>query len=508
MNLIDNVALGLQTALTLENLFYCLAGVTLGTFVGVIPGLGALAAISLLLPVTYYIDSTASLVMLAGVYYGTVYGGSTAAILLNLPGVPSAAVACLDGYPLSMQGKGGLALFITTIASFVGSMFGFVLLASLAPIISQLGLMLGPADYVMMMALALTAAGTMSTGSRVKGIAMVVIGLLLGTIGTDVHTGVTRFAFGHAALLDGISLVAIAMGLFGITEVINASAGKGAQGGLPTVTWRSMIPTRKEMRSTAAPMLRGAGIGGFFGALPGVGGTIASFISYALEKRISRHPEKFGHGALEGMSASESANNSAIQTAFIPTLTLGIPGDAVMALMLGALIIHGIAPGPLLIEQQPGLFWGLVMSFVVGNIFLVILNIPLIGIWIKVLSIPRLYLFPAIMIFIAFGALSASMNPFDVYVVAAIGALGWFLFKLGFQPAPLMLGFILGPMLEENFRRALVLSRGNYEVFITRPVSLTLLIATLALIFVPMAFMLLQMAREKRRKQSVAQRDG
>ncbi|MFW5834673.1 MAG: tripartite tricarboxylate transporter permease [Pseudomonadota bacterium] len=486
MSFADSLLLGLATAFEPHNVLYCLIGVTLGTFVGVIPGIGALAAISMLLPVTFYLDSTTSIVMLAGVYYGTVYGGSTAAILLNLPGVPSAAVACLDGYPMTKQGRGGIALFLTTIASFVGSMLGFVALVAFARSIAELGLLLGPADYVMMMALALTAAATISVGSQLKGFAMVILGLLLGTVGTDVHSGVSRFTFGHAALLDGISLVAIAMGLFGISEVVNASAVRTPKEPLPDVRWRSMIPSLAEFGSTIRPMLRGSAIGGFFGALPGVGGTIASFASYAVEKRISPHPERFGKGTVEGMAAAESANNSAIQTAFIPSLALGIPGDAVMALLLGALIIHGITPGPLLIEQQPVLFWGLVMSFVVGNILLVILNIPLIGIWLKLLSIPYHYLFPAVIVFVCFGALSVNLNPFDVYVVALVGAFGWFMSRLGFQPAPLMLGFILGPMLEENLRRTLVISRGDYTVFVERPVSLTLLIATLLLIFVPL----------------------
>lgn len=482
MGVWDGLALGVSVALSATNALYCFLGVLVGTLVGVIPGVGALAAISLLLPLSFYLEPTTALVMLSGVYYGTVYGGSTAAILLNLPGVPSAAVACLDGYPMARAGRGGVALFLTTIASFAGSMLGLLALVLFADLISDVGLMLSPADYFLLMMLGLVAAATIPTGSALKGLAMVAVGLAMGTVGTDIGTGLARFTFGFPELLDGISLVALAMGLFGVSEVIATSTEARASVSSLAIRLRDMLPTRRDWREVATPIMRGAGIGGLFGALPGVGGTIACFISYATEKRLSRHPERFGHGAVEGLAASESANNSAVQTAFIPSLTLGIPGDAVMALMLGALIIHGVTPGPLLIEQQPGMFWGLVVSFVLGNIFLVILNIPLIGIWLKLLSVPYTYLFPAIVVFICFGSYSVGSNVFDVYVLAALGALGWVMALLGFQPAPLLLGFILGPMIEENLRRAMLLSRGSLATFVDDAISMTLTAAVLALV--------------------------
>ena len=482
MGIVEGLGLGLDVALSWTNVWFCFLGVLIGTLVGVIPGVGALAAISMLLPLSFYLDPTTAIVMLAGVYYGTVYGGSTAAILLNLPGVPSAAVACLDGYPMTKQGRGGVALFLTTIASFGGSMLGLLALVLFADAISDIGLSLRPADYFLLMTLGLVAAAAIPTGSPLKGLAMVLIGLAMGYVGTDIATGMARFAFGLPELLDGISLVALAMGIFGISEVVATASQPRRKVAEQKITLRSMVPTRDDLRAMRMPVLRGAGIGGLFGALPGVGGTIACFISYATEKRLSRHPETFGHGAVEGLSASESANNSAIQTAFIPSLTLGIPGDAVMALMLGALIIHGITPGPLLIEQQPGMFWGLIVSFVLGNLFLVILNIPLIGIWLKLLSIPYHFLFPAIVVFICFGAYSVYANPFDVWRLAVLGAVGWMLMLFGFQPAPLLLGFILGPMIEENLRRSLQLSRGDFGTFVSDGLSIGLTLAIVALL--------------------------
>ena len=482
MGIVEGLGLGLDVALSWTNVWFCFLGVLIGTLVGVIPGVGALAAISMLLPLSFYLDPTTAIVMLAGVYYGTVYGGSTAAILLNLPGVPSAAVACLDGYPMTKQGRGGVALFLTTIASFGGSMLGLLALVLFADAISDIGLSLRPADYFLLMTLGLVAAAAIPTGSPLKGLAMVLIGLAMGYVGTDIATGMARFAFGLPELLDGISLVALAMGIFGISEVVATAAQPRRKVAEQKITLRSMVPTRDDLRAMRMPVLRGAGIGGLFGALPGVGGTIACFISYATEKRLSKHPETFGHGAVEGLSASESANNSAIQTAFIPSLTLGIPGDAVMALMLGALIIHGITPGPLLIEQQPGMFWGLIVSFVLGNLFLVILNIPLIGIWLKLLSIPYHFLFPAIVVFICFGAYSVNANPFDVWMLAVLGAVGWMLMLFGFQPAPLLLGFILGPMIEENLRRSLQLSRGDFGTFVSDGLSIGLTLAIVALL--------------------------
>ncbi|MFZ9812646.1 MAG: tripartite tricarboxylate transporter permease, partial [Burkholderiaceae bacterium] len=376
METLDGLLLGLRAALAPQILLYCFVGVFLGTLIGVLPGIGALAAISLLLPITYYIEPTAAIVMLAGVYYGAQYGGSTASILLNLPGTPSSVVACLDGYPMAKQGRAGVALFMTTIASFVGSMLGIALLVMFAPSIAAIGLKFGAAEYFSMMVLGLVAASTLASGSPLKGLAMVVLGLLIGTIGVDVNSGQSRFDFGILPLMDGINLVALAMGVFGVSEIIS-SVLRAREGVVAEkISMRSMLPRRQEVRDSAIPMLRGTGVGGFFGALPGTGVSIAAFMSYALEKRVAKDPSRFGKGAIEGLTAPESANNAAAQTAFVPTLSLGIPGDAVMALMLGALIMHGIQPGPRLMTEQPELFWGLIVSFGIGNIMLLILNIP------------------------------------------------------------------------------------------------------------------------------------
>jgi putative tricarboxylic transport membrane protein len=471
MDIANGLMLGLQSAMQPMTLLYCFIGVFLGTLIGVLPGIGALATISLLLPVTYHIPPTAAIVMLAGVYYGAQYGGSTASILLNLPGTPSSAVACLDGYPMAKQGRAGVALFMTTIASFVGSMLGILMLVLFSPSIAELGLKFGPAEYFSMMLLGLVAASSLASGSPAKGFAMVVLGLLLGTVGTDVNSGVARFDFGVPELMDGINLVALAMGVFGIAEVIGSINQKREGKVKEKISMRTMLPTKKEARDSVMPMLRGTGIGSFFGALPGTGASIASFFSYAVEKKVAKDPSRFGKGAIEGLTAPESANNAAAQTAFVPTLSLGIPGDAVMALMLGALIIHGIQPGPLLMTQQPELFWGLIVSFGIGNIMLMVLNLPLVGIWVAILRIPYNVLYPAILVFISLGVYSVNNNTFDVYMVAFIGAAGYFLSVLKFEAAPLLLGFVLGPLMEENLRRALLLSRGDMMTFIDRPIS-------------------------------------
>lgn len=475
MELLSNLSLGFASALAPATLLYCFVGVLLGTLIGVLPGIGALATISLLLPITYHMTPGTAVIMLAGVYYGAQYGGSTASILLNLPGTPSSAVACLDGYPMARQGRAGVALFMTTVASFVGALIGLFIMAAFTPTIAELGLKFGPAEYFSMMLLGLVAASTMASGSPLKGIAMVVLGLLLGMVGTDVNSGVARFAFDVPELSDGISLVALAMGVFGVAEVINSinNVPRGGVGG--RITLRSMMPTREDNRRSVMPMLRGSAVGSFFGALPGTGASIASFMSYALEKKVAREPARFGNGAVEGVTGPEAANNAAVQTAFVPTLSLGIPGDAVMALMLGALVIHGIQPGPMMITERPELYWGLIASFLVGNIMLVILNVPLIGLWVSILRIPYKVLFPAILVFICLGVYSVNNNTFDVLMVAAIGVAGYVMMLLRFEAAPLLLGFILGPMMEENLRRALLLSRGDPAVFVDRPISASLL---------------------------------
>ncbi|CAN7493132.1 tripartite tricarboxylate transporter permease [Pseudorhodoferax sp. LjRoot39] len=482
MELLSNLWLGLQVASEPITLLYCFGGVLLGTVVGVLPGIGALAAISLLLPLTYHMPPTSAIIMLAGVYYGAQYGGSTASILLNLPGTPSSAVTCLDGYPMARNGKAGVALFVTTIASLAGAMSGLVLLVLFSPAISEIGLKFGPAEFFSMMVLGLVAASSMTTGSAAKGLAMVVFGLLLGMVGTDVNSGVARFSFDVPELMDGISLVALAMGLFGVAEVVRCINSPEMNRKPEKVTLKSMAPTAEEFKATLKPMARGSALGSALGALPGVGPSIAAFMSYAIEKKVAKDPGRFGHGAIEGVTAPESANNAAAQTAFVPSLSLGIPGDAVMAVMLGALIIHGIQPGPMLISEQPQLFWGLVVSFAIGNIMLVLLNLPTIGLWVALLRIPFAWMYPAILVFVALGVYSVNNNTFDIYSVAALGIMGYALMVLRFEPAPLLLGYILGPMLEENLRRALLLSRGDPMVFIDRPISAGLLAATAAML--------------------------
>jgi putative tricarboxylic transport membrane protein len=481
MDFLTNLRIGIDAAFAPMTLLYCFIGVFVGTLIGVLPGIGALATISLLLPITYHLEPTAAIVMLAGVYYGAQYGGSTASILLNLPGTPSSAVACLDGYPMAKSGRAGVALFMTTIASFVGAMIGLIILMAFTPTIAELGLKFGPYEYFAMMLLGLIAASTLASGSPAKGVAMVLLGLILGMVGTDVNSGQPRFDFEIPELMDGLNLVALAMGVFGVAEVIS-SINNVRSGKAEKITMRSMLPSLSEARRSIVPMLRGSGVGSFFGALPGTGASIASFMSYAIEKRVSKTPERFGKGAIEGLTAPEAANNAAVQTAFVPTLSLGIPGDAVMALMLGALIIHGIQPGPLMITEQPALFWGLIVSFIIGNIMLMVLNIPMIGLWVSILRIPYRVLYPAILVFISLGVYSVNNNTFDIMMVAVIGAIGYAMAVFRFEAAPLLLGFILGPLMEEHLRRALLLSRGDPWVFFQRPISGTLMALCLGLL--------------------------
>jgi putative tricarboxylic transport membrane protein len=481
--LVDNLSIGLNSALSLTNLYYCFIGVLLGTFVGVLPGIGALVALSLLLPITFHLPATPAIVMLAGVYYGSTYGGSTASILLNLPGTPSTAVTCLDGYPMAKQGRAGVALLMTTVASFFGATVGILVMTLFSPLIVEFALKFGPAEYFAMMVLGLVAASSVASGSPTKGFAMVVVGLLLGVVGTDLETGTTRFTFGMPELADGVPLVAVAMGLFGVAEVIySVKVVKPGQIDRKAVTYRSMIPTRHDVRRSWMPMVRGSSLGSFFGALPGTGGVIASFMAYAIEKKVAKDPERFGKGAIEGIMAPEAANNSADQTAFIPTLTLGIPGNVVMALMLGALMIHGIAPGSQLMTNEPELFWGVLMSFWIGNLMLLILNIPLIGIWIRLLAVPYHMLYPTVLMFVAIGVYSVNNSPNDVLIVMVLGGLGYLMRLLGMQPAPLILGFVLGPLMEENFRRTMLIARGDFTVFFQRPISAVLMALTLMLV--------------------------
>jgi len=494
--MIDNLILGFDTALTASTLFYCFIGVSIGMFIGVLPGVGPLAAISMLLPMTYYIGATDALVMLAGIYYGAQYGGSVASILLRLPGTASSAVVCLDGYEMTKNGRAGAALFLSAAASFIGGSIGILLMAALAAPLADFALRFGSQEYFMLMALGLVAASTLSEGSAVRGLAMVVLGVALGLVGLDLTSGTMRFVYGQFELMDGVSLVASAMGLFGLSEIL-ANIGRSERGA-PTarITLRSMMPTRRDIRDSLPAMLRGSAIGSFFGALPGTGSTIASFFSYASEKKLARNRAQMGQGAVEGVSGPEAANNAAAQTAFIPTLTLGVPGDAVMALLLGAMIVHGVTPGPQMLTNTPEIFWGLVASFWLGNLILLVFNIPMIGLWVAMLRIPYRWLYPAILVLIVIGTYSVRYSLFDVWQLLAFGLLGYVLRILHFPTAPLVLGLVLGPLMEENFRRSLMLSDGSFTTFVERPISAVMVVIVIAIL---LAQIVLPLARVLRR---------
>lgn len=480
---LSDISAGFAIALAPEALIFCLLGATIGMAIGVLPGIGALATISILLPFTFTLDATHGMIMLAGIFYGAQYGGSVASILLNLPGTASTAVTALDGYPMTRQGRAGVALFLTTIVSFVGGSVAILLMMLVAPGVASLASRFGSTEYFSIMLLALVAAATLAPGSMLKGLAMVAFGLLLGTVGTDITTGSYRFTFGLLGLADGLSLVIVVMGLFGVAEILsNLSGNSPLRPKREPVSLRSMLPTRDDLRRSIGPTWRGSLVGVVTGILPGLGPQVASFIAYATEKRVSRHPEAFGTGVVEGVTAPEASNNAAVQAAFIPTLTLGIPGDAVMAVMMGALMLHGILPGPSLISQEPDLFWGLIASFWVGNIILLVLNIPLIGVWLNVLRIPYRLLYPVILALICVGVFSLRNNAFDIVTVMFFGVVGFGMTLLRLPPAPLLLGLVLGPLVEEHLRRALIIGRGDPIVFLQSPISLAALFATLILI--------------------------
>lgn len=483
MDILNNLSLGFGVALSIENLLYCFGGVLLGTIVGIIPGIGALTAISMLLPLTFYLDPATALIMLSGIWYGTSYGGSTTSILLNIPGTPSNAITCLDGYPMAQNGRAGVALLMTTIASFSAASIGIIICMTLAPVIAAYALRFGPPEYFAIILFGLIAASTISNESPIRGLSMVVVGLIAGTVGMDVYTGALRFTGGYIELADGISLVAFAVGIFGISEVIlSVGQSVGRRFTSKDITIRSMLPRKSELVASIAPVLRGTAFGTFFGTLPGTGPSIAAFVAYATEKRVSPNRKNFGKGAIEGIMAPEAANNAADQASFIPTLSLGIPGSPTMALMLGALLIHGITPGPNLIAEHPALFWGLMISFWIGNLLLLVLNIPLIGLWVRLLTIPYHLLYPAILAFICVGVYSIGNSTFDVFVTAGFGLLGFLARYLGYPIAPLLLGFVLGPLLEEHFRRALLVARGDFSIFLGSGISTTFLILSVALI--------------------------
>jgi putative tricarboxylic transport membrane protein len=463
---------GFGVAIEPHNLMYCFLGVLIGNMVGVLPGMGPLATISILLPLTFGIKAVGAILMLAGVMYGAQYGGAICSILLNLPCHPPHAVTCLDGFPMTQQGRGGVALSVTVLASFVGASWGITEMILLSPLLVKIALQFGPAEIFSIMLLGLLAGSTLARGSPLKGVAMTVFGLMLGIVGADLETGAERFTFGLTNLDDGVELVALALGLFGIAEFMNSiNQTAPIDTKYSNIKLRDMRPSKTDLKQSFFPMLRGTVIGSLCALIPGTGPTIASFIAYATEKKVSKTPERFGHGAIEGVVCPETSTHSSVQGDFIPTMSLGIPGDAVMALLLGALTIQGIVPGPQLITQHPDIFWGLIASFWIGNILLVILNVPLIGIWVKLLAIPYRFLYPSALFFVCIGVYAANNDMFQVGETLVIGILGYVLLRLGFQPAPILLGFVLGPKVEENFRRAMLISRGDLGVFVERPIS-------------------------------------
>ena len=495
MDLFANLSLGFETAFTLQNLLYCFIGCILGTLIGVLPGLGPIATIAMLLPATYALPPIAALIMLAGIYYGSQYGGSTTAILLNIPGETSSVVTAIDGYQMARNGRAGVALFTAGMGSFFAGCVATLVLAAFAAPLSELAFKFGPAEYFSLMVLGLIGAVVLASGSLIKAIGMIILGLLMGLIGTDVNSGVSRYAFDIPELSDGIGFVSVAMGVFGFAEIMgNLEKTGDDEGFLNKMT--TMMPTKQDLKRMSPSILRGTTIGSVLGILPGGGAALAAFGAYSVEKKSSKYSHEFGKGAIEGVAGPEAANNAAAQTSFIPLLTLGIPPNAVMALMVGAMTIHNIQPGPQVMTSNPALFWGLIASMWIGNVMLILLNLPLIGIWVKLLKIPYRFLYPAILVFCCIGVYTVNNTVFDVYVTAAFGLIGYLFFKLGCEPPPLLLGFVLGPMMEENFRRALLLSRGDFTTFITRPLSLGLLIAA-ALLIVIVALPAVKKTREE-----------
>jgi TctA family transporter len=494
MDILGHVATGFGVALTFQNLLYCLIGCMVGTLIGVLPGIGPVATIAMLLPLTFKLPPVSALIMLAGIYYGASYGGSTTAILVNLPGESASVVTALDGYKMAQRGRAGAALSISAVGSFFAGTVGTILIVLFAPALTAMAQKFGPAEYCSLMALGLVAAVILASGSVIKAIAMVFLGLLVGLVGTDVNTGAQRYTFTVPELSDGIDFAPIAMGLFGIAEII-ANLEKRILGrDIVAAKITSLWPTREEVRQAWPAILRGTALGSTLGVLPGGGPTLAAFSSYTLEKKLSKNPQEFGKGAVAGVAAPESANNAAAQTSFIPMLTLGIPSNAVMALMVGAMIIQGIQPGPEVMTKKPDLFWGMIASMWIGNAMLVIINLPLIGMWVKLLTVPYRFLYPAILLFCCIGAYSLQNSTFHVLLVAGFGVVGYFFLKLGCEGAPFLLGLVLGPQMEEYFRRAMLLSRGDATVFVTRPISAGLLIVTATLLLL----MVLPNFRKKR----------
>ena len=484
LGLISNLMLGFDTALSLQNILYCTIGVTIGTLIGVLPGMGPVATVAMLLPATYALPPTSALIMLAGIYYGASYGGSTTAILVNIPGEASAVVTCLDGHMMAKRGRAGSALGIAAIGSFFAGCVATLLIAAFAPPLTELAFQFGPAEYFSLMVLGLVSATVLATGSLLKAICMVLLGLLLGLIGTDVNSGAFRFTFGLDELQDGIDFVPLSMGLFGFAEIMRNLEGNMSRSLVPNKV-KNILPSWQEIKVSVGPIVRGTALGSILGVLPGGGALLSSFASYTAEKKLAgdKADPPFGYGNIRGVAGPESANNAGAQTSFVPMLTLGIPSNAVMALMIGAMMIHDIVPGPQVMQSDPGLFWGLIISMWIGNLILVVLNLPMIRVWVQLLRVPYRWLFPAILVFCCIGVYSINNNVWDVWIAIFFGFAGYVFGKLGCETAPLVLGFILGPMMEENLRRAMLLSRGDPSVFVSSPISCGLLIAAVLMVF-------------------------
>jgi putative tricarboxylic transport membrane protein len=495
MEIFANLAFGLGVALTWQNIFYCFMGCFLGTLVGVLPGIGPVATVAMLLPFTFGLDPAPALIMLAGIYYGAQYGGSTTAILVNIPGESSSVVTTLDGHQMARHGRAGPALGIAAIGSFFAGCVATLVIAWFAPPLAEIALKFSPAEYFSLMVFGLIAAVVLARGSLLKAIAMVCFGILLGLIGTDVNSGVIRFAFGAPELADGLGFVALAMAFFGITDVVLNLEHKDRHD-VFTTRIGSVLPTAQDLRTCAWSIVRGTSLGSILGILPGGGALLASFAAYMIEKKIAKPPRSFGQGDIRGVAAPESANNAGAQTSFIPMLTLGIPSNPTMALMIGALMIQGIAPGPQVMTERPALFWGLIASMWIGNLMLLVLNLPLVGLWVRLVAVPYRLLFPAIFVFCCIGVYTVDNKIFDIYQMAALSALGYVLLKLDCEPAPMVLGFILGPMMEENLRRAMMISFGDPSVFVTRPLSAAFLAAA-ALLLAAIALPALRAKREE-----------
>jgi putative tricarboxylic transport membrane protein len=478
-----NLSLGFITALSLQNLAFCFLGALIGTLIGVLPGVGPIATIAMLLPLTFSFDPVGALIMLAGIYYGAQYGGSTTAILVNIPGEATSVVTTLDGHAMAKQGRAGVALGIAAIGSFVSGTFATLVIAALGAPLTGLALLFGPAEYFSLMVLGLAFAVVLARGSVLKAISMIVVGLLLSTVGTDLETGEERLTLGLAALADGIDFAVLAMGVFGFAEILRNLENPESRDVVKGKIGR-LLPSMSDLKQAIAPMLRGMGLGAALGILPGNGAVLGPFAAYTLEKKLARDPSRFGRGAIEGVAGPESANNAGAQTAFIPLLTLGIPPNAVMALMVGAMTIHGVIPGPQVMTKNPELFWGMIASMWIGNLMLLVINLPLVGLWVRLLKVPYRLMFPAILIFCCIGIYSINNSPSDVMFTAFFGLFGYALIKFGFEPAPMLLGFVLGRLMEEKFRQALVLSRGNFMTFVDRPVSAGLLLVALIVLVI------------------------